>query len=288
MNAHRMKILLALAILSAGALLPQTASSGAESQRHQPAEKTKGYRCVFMGHSFFFPIAETFDQVAEACGFPDHKQMLRKAGATKGTPGWLWHNLPRDDEVWTELASEDVDLLCFPHHHVSGCELEDYCNWIDYARRRNPNIMIAIAIPWGPLCDVEPEEFSDFYHRRFEIPVRELVDALRKRYPENAIFVIPHGKGVAELYAKFKAGEIPEIKHVVQPAGDDAVEAFFADTSAHIGRMPVVLSQLIWLATIYQVDVRQCQWETGYQVDLKQMAYDIVRNDPYAKIVKKH
>jgi hypothetical protein len=51
--------------------------------------------------------------------------------------------------------------------------------------------------------------------------------------------------------------------------------------------MPLVLSQLIWLATIYEIDVRQCQWETGYQTDLKKMAYDIVRNDPYTKIIRK-
>ena len=286
MNIRKMTIFLAVVTLSMGVLLP-TALYGAESQGLQSCERTNGYRCVFMGHSFFYPIAETFDQVAVASGFPDHKQVLRKAGATKGTPGWLWDNLPKDDEVWSTLASGDIDLLCFPHHHISGCNLEDYCKWIDYARQYNPNIMIAIAIPWGPLFDVDPQQFSDFYRTQFEIPVRQLVDTLRKKYPDNTIFVIPHGKGVAELYKKFKAGEIPEIKQVVKTSDNDTVESFFNDKGAHIGRMPLVLSQLIWLATIYQVDVRQCKWETGYQMDLKKMAYDIVSNDPYAKIVKK-
>jgi len=48
-----------------------------------------------------------------------------------------------------------------------------------------------------------------------------------------------------------------------------------------------VLSQLIWLAAIYQVDVRKIDWDTGYKFDLKQMAYDIVHNDPYAQIGRK-
>ena len=51
--------------------------------------------------------------------------------------------------------------------------------------------------------------------------------------------------------------------------------------------MPLVLSQLIWLATVYQVDVRKIDWDTGYQFDLKTMAYDIVSKDPYAQIVNK-
>lgn len=286
MIVKSIKIQVALVILSAGAWFLPATPRGEGAQRLQSGDKTRGYHCVFMGHSFFYPIAETFGQVAVACGFPEHRQVLRKAGATKGTPGWLWRNVPRDEKVWTTLASEDVDLLCFAHHHVSGCKLEDYCNWIDYARKRNPEIMVAIAIPWGPLYDSPPEAFSSFYRNRFEVPVRELVDTLRQKYPENAIFAIPHGRGVADLYSKYKAGEITEIEQLLQPEGQDEVEAFFTDWGAHIDRMPVVLSQLIWLATIYQMDVRQCPWETGYQVDLKQMAHDIVSNDPYAKIVK--
>jgi|GEM_PF-2111887 len=281
MNIYRTRLLFALCLTTICALLPPAAPHGEEPQ---PQPTTKGYNCVFMGHSFFYPIAETFDKLALANGFPDHRQLLRKAGATNGTPGWLWQNLPKDDAAWTKLANEDVDLLCFPHHHISGCRLEDYCNWIDYARQRNPNIMIAIAIPWGPLCDVPPAQFSEFYRTQFELPVRTLVDELRKRYPDNTIFVIPHGKGVADLYAKFKAGEIPELTNVLPPAGDAAADSFFADRGAHIGRMPLVLSQLIWLATVYQVDVRKIEWDTGYQFDLKAMAYDIVSKDPYAKI----
>lgn len=283
MNVHRMRLFALLLLTVCALLLPATL----HGEEPQPQPPTKGYNCVFMGHSFFFPIAETFDKVALANGFPAHQQLLRKAGGTNGTPGWLWQNLPKDDAVWTKLATEDVDLLCFPHHHISGCRLEDYCNWIDYSRKRNPNIMIAIAIPWGPLCDVPTSQFSNFYREQFEIPVHALVDELRKRYPDNTIFVIPHGKGVTELYAKYKAGEIPELTQVVQPAGDNTTEAFFADTSAHIGKMPVVLSQLVWLATVYQVDVRKITWDTGYQFDMKTMAYDIVSKDPYAQIVRK-
>lgn len=268
---------LALALALAGACLAPALLRGEEA-------RPRGYKCVFMGHSFFYPIAENFDKVAVANGFPDHAQLLRKAGATKGTPGWLWENLPKDDPVRTKLATEDVDLLCFPHHHISGCRLEDYCHWIDYARQRNPRIMIAIAAPWGPLFNVDPAQFSDFYRTQFEIPVRKLVDELRKRYPDNVVFIIPHGKGVAELYARYKAGEIPEITQVVAAEGGNADAAFFADASAHIGRMPVVLCELIWLAAIYQVDVRKCAWDTGYRADLKAMAYEIVSKDPYAQI----
>ena len=120
MNVHRMSVQFALLSVAAWALLLPAILHGQEAQPAAP--QTKGYTCVFMGHSFFYPIAETFDKVAVANGFPEHAQLLRKAGATKGTPGWLWLNLPKDDAVWTKLANDDVDLLCFPHHHISGCK----------------------------------------------------------------------------------------------------------------------------------------------------------------------
>jgi len=59
------------------------------------------------------------------------------------------------------LATEKVDLLCFTYHHSRlGCKLEDYCNWIDYARRKNPGIMVAIAIPWPNLFDASVEAYA--------------------------------------------------------------------------------------------------------------------------------
>lgn len=278
MLKHR-PLLLALLLAAAGALLPPAANGAAS-----PPATTPGYSCVFMGHSFFFPVAEGFSPLARAAGFTNHTQVLLKAGGTNGTPGALWSRTPRSDPVWNTLATKPVDLLAFTYH-FNGCEVEDYARWIDYALPRNPSLRIAIAIPWINRTDLSPDAFSALC-AVVEADVHRIVDALRVRYPGNAVFAIPHGRGVAELYGRFKAGTLPEIQALFPTDQADRTRSFFTDKGGHAGRMPIVLSQLIWLAAIYRVDVRDCAWDTGYKADLKTLAREIVEKDPYTRPAK--
>ena len=40
------------------------------------------------------------------------------------------------------------------------------------------------------------------------------------------------------------------------------------------------MGTLLWLATIYQLDMNTYQWETGTRYDFKKLAQEIVRDDP--------
>lgn len=250
---------------------------------HKPGEKTKGYTCVFMGHSFFYRVAHDFDRVAIGSGFTEHKQLVRVARGLQGTPGWLWKNVGPKEEARRMLREDKVDLLAISYHFASPkqCRVEDYARWIDFARKKNPNIKIAIGISWLRAGNRSPEKYLAAYNWVAR-QIYPLIDALRKKYPDNAIFVLPHGRGVIELYARFKAGKLPEIKSLMPPGK----HALFRDKTNHAGPMALVVTRLIFLAAIYETDPRKSQWKTGFKADLKQIAYDAVKNERYARHVK--
>lgn len=58
------------------------------------------------------------------------------------------------------------------------------------------------------------------------------------------------------------------------------------DTTYHAGPMALAVTRLIFMATIYETDPRKSQWSSGFQADLKQIAYDAVKDEPYARVVK--
>ena len=261
---------------------------GETTSNQKPAARTKGYTCVFMGHSFFYRVANDFDQVAIGSGFPDHKQVVRVAHGIEGTPGWLWDHVGPKEEARRMLKEEQVDLLAISYHHRSAdrCGVEDYSRWIDFAREKNPDIMIAIGISWTglPTLDITPEQYSAIYPW-VAAPIYKLIDQLREKYLRNVIFAIPHGKGVFALYAGYKAGQIPELKTLL-PRGKDSKSALFLDTRYHAGPMALAVTRLIFLATIYETDPRESTWKSGFQADLKQIAYQAVQEEPYAQLVK--
>lgn len=135
--------------------------AGAEKVMAQkPGERTKGYTCVFMGHSFFYRVAHDLEHVVRGSGFPEHKQVVRAAHGIEGTPGWLWDHVGPKEEVRRMLKEEKVDILAISYHGRSAdkCKLEDYSRWIDFAREKNPDIMFAIGLSWPRLEDRTPEQ----------------------------------------------------------------------------------------------------------------------------------
>jgi hypothetical protein len=255
------------------------------------APTTKGFTCVFMGHSFFYRVANDLEKVAIGSGFTEHKQVVRVAHGIEGTPGWLWAHVGPKEEARRMLQQEKVHLLAISYHGRSPdqCRIEDYSKWIDLAREKNPDIMFAIGISWAGLYDpnITAEQYAAVY-TRVAAPIYTLIDQLREKYPHNAIFAIPHGKGVFELYTRYKAGDLPEIKTLIRSGKGSPNGCFFLDTTYHAGPMALAVTRLIFMATIYQTDPRKSPWPSGFKADaiLKQIAYDAVKGEPYARIVK--
>ena len=271
---------------------PQPAAAAPPAPAEYPLDPTtKGFTCVFMGHSFFYRVANDLEKVAIGSGFTEHKQVVRVAHGIEGTPGWLWAHVGPKEEARRILQEEKVDLLAISYHGRSAdqCRIEDYSKWIDLAREKNPDIMFAIGISWAGLYDpnITAEQYAAIYPR-VAAPIYALIDQLREKYPHNAIFAIPHGKGVFELYTRYKAGDLPEIKTLIRSGKEPANDCFFLDTTCHAGPMALAVTRLIFMATIYQTDPRKSPWPSGFKADaiLKQIAYDAVKGEPYARIVK--
>ena len=55
-------------------------------------EPTKGYKSLFIGHSFFVPMARGMTAHAHRAGFKEHQQMVFFEGGDRGTPGYFWED----------------------------------------------------------------------------------------------------------------------------------------------------------------------------------------------------
>ena len=74
------------------------------------------------------------------------------------------------------------------------------------------------------------------------------------------------------------ANEIPE--HAQRLGRDDPNASIFRDEKGHghEGGILLTLSDLIWLATIYHVDMNTYDFDGGFDINLKQLTQAIVDN----------
>ena len=152
---------------------------------------------------------------------------------------------------------------------------------MNFAPQKNPNIKIAIGISWHRAGDRTPEKYLEAYTWVAK-QIHPLIDALREKYPDNEIFALPRGRGVIELYTHYKAGKLPEIQFLLPPSKNTLI----TDATNHAGPMALAVTRLIFLATIYETDPRQSDWNTGFKANLKQIAFDAVTGERYARHVK--
>lgn len=81
------------------------------------------------------------------------------AGGHRGAPEALWNDQEQRREIQEVLDRGDIDLFVMTVHHeyptVAGCR-----RWVSYAIRRNPELTIAVALPW-PVRPATMDELGD-------------------------------------------------------------------------------------------------------------------------------
>lgn len=245
------------------------------------ASTTKGYNCLFLGHSFFAPIVMNLSDHPARCGFPRHKQTVVFHGGNNGAPGMLWASpLPDVAQAKKLLASGTVDLVGLTFYPNVGSDLSDYRKWIDLALKHNPKTRFIIQSPWA----IYENKTLAQYTTDSEMALKQIhliIDQLRKAYPGNTFLCIPQGRWMVGLWRLYAGGELPEVTMLKRANPNDKDSCLFRDSLGHGGDIPVKMGALLWLATIYQVDLNQYQWKTNTRYDLKKLAQEIVRNDPY-------
>ena len=80
-----------------------------------------------------------------------------------------------------------------------------------------------------------------------------------------------------DLRARFETGSLLEVS-VLRGSTDQAI---FVDEKGHAGQIFKDLGALVWIGSIYGVDVYDYSFERDYTTDLGGMAQTIVSEDDY-------
>ena len=246
------------------------------------AEPTKGYKSLFIGHSFFVPMARGMPAHAHRAGFKDHEQVVFFEGGDRGTPGYFWENSRHRMDIKKVLQSGKIELFGLTWTGVGRGKgtFEHFKLWVDYALKYNPNTTFALAMPWGryparyKMADFEREMkggFRDFH---------DLIDRLREAYPKNEFFCIAYGQGAVELKRLYHAGTLSAVDGQTK-SKERRTSGIFTDALGHPDKILIELGQLIWLGTIYDVDLKNYEYDHGFALDLKDIAAKVIAQDDY-------
>lgn len=274
---NRVALLLAVPLLAATAA-PAIAGCDVDG----PFEL--GARCLFIGHSFFVPVANAFDAVAGQNDFPLHRMDTVFRGGPAGSPEALWDNAATRVEIETVLATGEVDLFGLTSFSPENSDFDDYARWIDLALRYNPETRFFVGIPWAPGGPSLETEAFDAACEQIALDGFEVVDQLRTAYPGEQIEFVAYGKTASVLKAMFEAGELPDIAGLTpDPAnGVAASDALFADPLlGHGGPMMLELSALSWMDILYGAGVETLTFN-DYQSDVEAIVTQVLGfNDPF-------
>jgi len=236
-----------------------------------------GFDSLFIGHSFFRPMAEEMAVLAPLAGFDAHTQEVVFSGGATGSPEGLWLQDTKRATIQAELDEGDIDLFGMTYH-PNYPSLTGYVNWIDYALAANPDTIVFVAIPWitNPV-NYTAASYAAALDVGYPAVVHPLIDSLRAEYPDTTIFAIPYGLSAGELYTRYADGELDDVTELVGSNGSGV----FRDGFGHADHILEDLASLVWLQAIYGVDL--AAFDAGYDwtVDLNTIASSILaEHDP--------
>ncbi|MEZ5382029.1 MAG: S-layer homology domain-containing protein [Microthrixaceae bacterium] len=239
---------------------------------HQVRGPGTGHNSLFIGHSFFRPIADQMDDHAANLGLEDHRQTVVFSGGASGSPQALWENAGKRAEIQGVLDGGDVELFGMTYH-PDYPSVDGYENWVGYALAKNPNTRFFVAFPWGTNPgSMDAATYASNWHAAHETISHGIIDDLRVEFPGVVFYDIPYGQAAAELYARYEAGELPDVDALVSPSGD----GIFRDSFGHGDSILLDLAELVWLRAIYGIPISGYD-NPGYATDLRPIA-DAIMN----------
>jgi len=306
LNTHRSVLIGFIAAMVITMLLGCSTSEGAETSPQETLDTTispspplevtetvesvdivEGKKVLYIGHSFGRPFARELPSFVEMAGIDNHVQEIVFRGGPNGSPQSLWEDPKVRVEIQDILAEGDTDLLvmiCCSENFLESRQ-SDWAveNWIDYALSVNPDTDFALALPWPdyPEDYENNEAYSERIIEAHESAWHPFIDDLRDLYPQSEIQSIFHGRAAVELRGLFESGSLPEISEMTskRPPG------IFTDRKGHAGQILLDLGTLIWLGTIYDIDMNDFPVSElkingeSYETDLLGMAQEILDDE---------
>jgi len=255
--------------------------------------QTQGYNMLLIGNSFFKPYADHLNTLATEANFNEHNSTIVKRGGELGRPINLWNDSNTEEHQLIKSTLDQGNIEVFGM--TSGYDIdsdnptEGHSAWINYALQNNPNIIIFIAIPTfdfpnGDSNGTRPDwdtfasdngfnsiqEFYDYYVN--EMVHKEIVDELRLEFPSTKIFTIPTGWATKNLAQMNLDNELSDDISMVGPKST----SIFTDEKGHQGQIVIETGTMIWLNSIYNVNLSSFNYDTGFNTDLHAIAQDII------------
>ena len=266
-----------------------------------PQEESTGYNMLLIGNSFFKPYADHLNTLATEANLNEHSSTVVKRGGELGRPINLWNDSNTEEHQLIKSTLDQGNIEVFGM--TSGYDIdsenptEGHSAWIRYALQNNPNIIIFIAIgsfdfPNGDSNSTRPDwdtfasdngfnsiqEFYDYYIN--EVIHKEIVDELRLEFPSTKIFTIPTGWATKNLAQMNLDNELLDDISMVGSKSS----SIFTDEKGHQGQIVIETGTMIWLNSIYDVDLSSFNYDTGFTTDLHAIAQDIINDhDPNYK-----
>jgi len=263
--------------------------------------QTQGYNMLLIGNSFFKPYADHLSNLATQANLNEHRSTVVKRGGENGRPINLWNDSNTEEHqlIKSTLDQGNIEIFGMTSGYDIGSDnpTEGHSAWIRYALQNNPNIIIFIAIgsfdfPNGDSNGTRPDwdtfasdngfnsiqEFYDYYVN--EMVHKEIVDELRLEFPSTKIFTIPTGWATKNLAQMNLDNELLDDISMVGPKST----SIFTDEKGHQGQIVIETGTMIWLNSIYDVDLSSFNYDTGFTTDLHAIAQDIINgHDPNYK-----
>ena len=255
--------------------------------------QTQGYNMLLIGNSFFRPYADHLDNLTTEANLFEHNSTVVFRGGENGRPINLWNDSITEEHQLIKSTLDQGKIEVFGM--TSGYDIdsdnptEGHSAWINYALQNNPNIIIFIAIPTfdfpnGDSNGTRPDwdtfasdngfnsiqEFYDYYVN--EMVHKEIVDELRLEFPSTKIFTIPTGWATKNLAQMNLDNELSDDISMVGPKSS----SIFTDEKGHQGQIVIETGTMIWLNSIYKVDLSLFNYDTGFTTDLNAIAQDII------------
>ena len=247
----------------------------------QPIQ-TQGYNMLLIGNSFFKPYAEKLDDLSILVGFENHYSTRITRGGENGRPINFWNdsNTSEHQQIKATLDQGNIDIFGMTAGHEPEDPTEGHRAWINYALQNNPNIIIFIAIPqidfpadWEQRAQEYGfetiQELYDYFVN--DIVHHQIVDQLRIEFPSTKIFTIPTGWTSVKLD---QMNENNELLDDISRFGPQST-SLFVDPKGHQGDIIRETGTMLWLSSIYGVNLSNFTYDTGFNTNLHEIAKQI-------------
>lgn len=258
------------------------------SRDEHPNPSSEGYRMLLIGNSFFKPYANHLDAVAIDAGLINHHSTRVTRGGENGWAISFWNDstTTSHQEIKEAFDNGGIDYFGMTSGSSPDNRTEGFKEWIQYGLQQNPDMKVFISIPpidfptnWTDTAQhygfTSIESFYYFFVNT--IIHKTVIDPLRAEFPNTTIFTIPTGWAALKLVEMKQEGLLLDSVALSGPFAT----SLFTDAKGHQGQIIVETGTLIWLKSLYNVDLGTNSYQTGFDTDLHSLADQIVsEHDP--------